>query len=210
MKKCLFLVMAVAAFATGFTLCSCGGGGGGGGAVGSNGAYTITAKQFASGSKHFLIRAQNMWFVEGGQAADGVTMSPTEVTSGAANCYGTVSLGQGNAAKTATMYMHYVYRASEQTATLTMSWNVGDRENELSTALTNIVSIHNIAEGGGEEEGGNANNHPGGIGEEGNPLSSAEHYGPTRIEFDFKTGTCIMYCACGAATQTLPFDVVTQ
>ncbi len=207
MKKCLFLVMAVAAFATGFTLCSCGGGGGGNG---SSDAYGVTAKQFSSGAKSFLVRAQNMWFVEGGLSASGITMSPTEVDTGATNCYGTVSLGTGNSAKTATMYMHYVYRSADKTATLTMSWNPGDRENELSTALTNIVSIHNIAEGGGEEDGGNANNQPGGVGEEGNPLSSAEHYGPTRIEFDFNTGTCIMYCACGAASQTLPFDVVTQ
>lgn len=206
MKKCLSLLLAVAAFATGFTLCSCGGGGGGG----ANGAYTVTSKQFASGSKSFLVRAQKEWFVEGGLAADGVIIHPGEEASGAANCYGTVSLGMGNSVKTASMYMHYTYDADRQMGTLEMSWNEGDRENELSTALTNIVAIHNIAEGGGEEDGGNENNRPGGIGEEGNPLSSSEHYGPTVIRFDFTTGTCVMQCACGACSQMIPFDVVSR
>ena len=208
MKKCLSLLLAVAAFATGFTLCSCGGGGG----SGANGTYAVTAKQFANGTKSFYILANNLWTLRSTAPVDGLILSGPDDYTGTAASWGEVTTGSYDKeeAGIAIVLFHYQYDSKTNTGVLEWSWDSADKNNKPTPSLAYITTIHNLAGGGGgdeQEDGNNDGMH--GIGIEDDPTSLAEHYRQLRVEFNFNTGMCVLYCGCGAYSQNLHFDVRT-
>lgn len=211
MKKCLSLLLAVAAFATGFTLCSCGGGGGGGTA--GSGSYAVTANEFANGSKSFYIDAMNLWTLRSTSKANNMILSGPDNYIGTKACWGEITTGSYDkeGAGIAIVYFHYTYFPKSNTGELSWSWDSADPNNAPTPALAYITTIHNLA-GGGEDEGeegdgGKKDPAMGGVGVEDDPTALAEHFKQMRIVFDFNTGTCVMYCGCGAYSQTYHFDV---
>ena len=213
MKKCLSLLLAVAAFATGFTLCSCGGGGGNG----ANGSYAVTAKQFANGSKAFYILANNLWTLRSTAPVDGLVMSGPDDYTGTVASWGEITTGSYDKddAGHAVVLFHYNYDSKTNTGVLEWSWDAADKNNVPTGALAMITTIHTLGGGDaeGDEEEGNGGGTTGtgndllGVGEQLDPLALAEHYRQLRLELNFNTGMCVLYCGCGAYSQNLHFDV---
>ena len=209
MKKCLSLLLAVAAFATGFTLCSCGGGGGGG-AAGANSSFAVTTKQFTNGSKSFYILANNLWTLRSTGSADGLIQSDPDNYTGTATCWGEITTGSFDKknAGHAVVLFRYHYDAKKNEGILEWSWDSADANNEATPSLAYITTIHNLPGGGGDDEEG-GKDEMGGVGEELDPLALAEHYRQARVEFNFNTGMCVLSCGCGAYSQNIHFEVRT-
>lgn len=217
MKKCLSLLLAVAAFATGFTLCSCGGGGGGSNSA--NGSYAVTTKQFANGSKAFYVLANNLWTLRSTGPVDGLIMSGPDDYTGTAASWGEITTGSYDKedAGHAVVLFHYQYDANTNTGVLEWSWDAADTNNVPTQALAMITSIHTLPkedaaddqEGGKKDGSTGLDNNLSGIGEVDDPTALAEHYRQLRLELNFNTGMCVLYCGCGSYSQNLHFDVRT-
>lgn len=192
-----------------FTLSSCGGGGGGNE---STGGFVVTPQQFAAG-KAFYIMANNVWTLRATDPS-GLIQPPTDTYSGAVSCLGEITTGdyENEDAGRAVVYFTYSYNQATNTGKLSWSWDSSNENNTPTPSLAFVTSIHNLA--GGQDNGGNNNNNGGGneeemggIGEEGNQVSLAEHYAQAFLLFDFNHGTCLFHCPCGAQSQTIPFSV---
>ena len=206
--------MAVAAFATGFTLCSCGGGSGSGS---GNGAFAVSAKEFTSGSKSFYISAMNLWTLRSTEKANNLILSEPDNYESTGACWGEITTGSYDKenAGHAVVLFHYTYFPQSNSGELAWSWDAADPKNVPTEALAMITTIHTLPkedaaddEEGGKKDGSTGlDNNLSGIGEPDDPTALAEHYKQMRIEFNFNTGMCVLYCGCGAYSQELHFDV---
>lgn len=182
------------------SLTSCGGGGD------SETSYAVLPKQFASGSKAFYILANNLWTLHATESSDLIQSGPDNAT-GTVSAWGEVTTGSydKDGAGKAIVLFHYSYNANTNTGTLSWSWDSADANNKPTPALAYITTIHNYAGGGGDE--GDPQEGMEGIGEGDDPTALAEHYRMPRVEFNFNTGDCVLYCGCGSHTQNLHFEV---
>lgn len=200
MKKTFSLLLAAAACVIPFTLSSCGGGG-------DSGEFCVTSKEFASGSKAFYISAMNLWTARATDLAGDIILSGPDKYKGTVVCNGEITTGayDKHDAGIAKVQFHYTYNADENTGVLSWSWDSADPKNAPTAALTYITTVHNYPGGGNGEEGYGGQME--GTGTGGDPVSQAEHYGQMHIDFDFKTGDCVLHCACGSMSQHLHFDI---
>lgn len=186
-----------------FTLSSCGGG------DGEDGGYIVTANQFASGSKSFYILANNLWTIRATDPNNLILSDPDKYTNTAA-AWGEITTGSYDkeGAGRAICYFHYQYNPENKTGVLEWSWDSADPENAPTAALAYITTIHNLeGGGGGDDDNGDDDEGMGGIGIKDDPTALAEHYRQLRLELNFNTGMCVLYCGCGAYSQNLHFDV---
>lgn len=202
-RSCLLGVLVAFVLGASFTLTSCGGG------EGDEVGYIVTPQQFASGSKSFYILANNLWTIRATDSNNLILSAPDKYTNTAA-AWGEITTGsydKDNAGH-AICYFHYQYNPEDKTGVLEWSWDSADPNNSPTAALAFITTIHNLKGNGANEEGnGNKEEEMGGIGEEDDPTALAEHYRQLRLELNFNTGMCVLYCGCGAYSQNLHFDV---
>lgn len=76
-----------------------------------------------------------------------------------------------------------------------------------ASVIGTSLTLTSCGGGGGDDDDGGDDGEMGGIGEEDDPTALAEHYRQPRLEFNFNTGQCVMYCGCGTYTQNLHFAV---
>lgn len=185
---------------TSVTLTSCGGGGE------AEASYVVLPNQFANGGKSFYILANNLWTLHATEQS-GLIQSGPDTYTGTVSAWGEVTTGSFDkeGAGKAIVLFHYSYNKDTNSGTLSWSWDSADMNNKPTPALAYITTIHNYAGGGGDE--GNAPEGMEGTGEGGDPTSLAEHYQMPRVEFDFNTGNCVLYCGCGTHSQNLHFEV---
>lgn len=203
-RSCLLGVLAASVLGASLTLTSCSGGGD------EEGGYVVTANQFATGSKSFYILANNLWTIRATEPNNLILSDPDKYTNTAA-AWGEITTGSydKDGAGHAICYFHYQYNPEHKTGVLEWSWDSADPNNSPTAALAYITTIHNYSAGGGVEGEGGDNGDGGmeGVGESSNPTSLAEHYRQLRLELNFNTGMCVLYCGCGAYSQNLHFDV---
>lgn len=206
MKKTLLLLLAAATLVVPCTLTSCGGGGGGGGSAANN-TFCVTAKEFANGNKTFYIDAMNLWTLRSTAQANDMILSNPDNFKGTVACWGEITTGSFDKydAGIAIVYYHYTYNAATNEGELTWSWDAADPKNAPTPALACITTVHTSIEGTGTDP--NKDLMIGGSGSNQDPVSNAEHYKQMRIQFNFNTGTCVLYCGCGAMSQELHFDI---
>lgn len=202
-RGCLLGFAAASVLGASLALTSCSGGGD------SEAGYIVTADQFASGAKSFYILANNLWTIRATDSNNLILSDPDKYTNTAA-AWGEITTGSydKDGAGIAICYFHYQYNPENKTGVLEWSWDSADPNNSPTAALAYITTIHNLEGGGGDEgDGGGKGEGMGGIGVEDDPTSLAEHYRQLRLELNFNTGMCVLYCGCGAYSQNLHFDV---
>lgn len=203
-RACLLGLVAASVIGTSLTLTSCGGG------DENEGGYVVTAQQFASGSKLFYIEANNLRTLHATGSSGLITSGPDNYT-GTVTAWGEITTGSYDKenAGIAVVLFHYHYNKETNIGTLEWSWDSADPENAPPPALAYITTVHNLPSGGGgDDDDGGDDGEMGGIGEEDAPTALAEHYRQPRLEFNFNTGQCVMYCGCGPNMAQLKLDNV--